>query len=257
MIDSASTDAAGNAGSVRLCQSLDGEAQHADLWELGSYCLDSLQKDLATAISDWNWQRGCFGHSLPLTSGMLSDYGKSHYNNLVMDEGCGRRIAAEERLEQCHFFRAIFDALKCQKSSFRILRRPGLSSYTLHADRDVGANTIRMQIPVRSGSRARLLVTNVSDRKQFTMPEEDYSRIEDWTEKGMTHERMQSWYRKFIELNQDRVRLYELSPGRLYHFDSRNYHNLLNGDAEVRYTLSLDLVVNEWLQQRYPALFIK
>ena len=243
-------------GGVHLCKSLEGNALSADLWELGSYDLDSLQQDLATAISDWDWQRGCFGHSLPLTSGMLSDFGKSHYNNLVKDDESDKLIAAEERLEQCPFFRTIFDALKCQKSSFRILRRPGLSSYTLHADRDMGTNTIRIQIPVRSGSGARLLVTNVSDRKQFTLPEDDYSRVEDWTEKGVTPARMQSWYQELIELNQDKIRLYELIPGRLYHFDSRHYHNLLNIDAEERYTLSLDLIVNEWLQRRFPDLFV-
>lgn len=235
-------------------ESLAGHAPDATLWELQSYDLAYLREDLHIAIRGWCWEQGCFGHSLPLTANRLTSFGAAHHNNLVHERDGVPLRRAPDKLAACRYFRGMFESFQCGISSFRVLRRPGLSSYTLHADRDMGDATFRFQIPIESGSEARLLVTNARRREQFVMPEPDHSRVENWRSPGIGTNAMQDWLEEFVRLNDERVRLYAMEPGRLYHFDSRNYHNLLNFSADDRYTLAIDLVANDWLREQFPGV---
>ena len=118
--------------------SLAGSAHGASLWEFQSFDVNRLRQDLAIAVRGWDWKRGCFGHSLPLTTRKLSESGAAHYNNLVKSIDGKLKTEAPDRLDECTYFREIFDSFRCEKSSYRILRRPAHSSYTLHRDSDVG-----------------------------------------------------------------------------------------------------------------------
>lgn len=58
-----------------------------------------------------------------------------------------------------------------------------------------------------------------------------------------------------MQLNDNKVRVYQTTPGKLYYFDTpRNYHNLMNFGQEDRFTLAIDLVANEWFYEHYPEL---
>lgn len=226
------------------------------MWELQHFDLERLRADLAIAIADWDWNRGCFGHSLPLTTGQLSDFGSSHYNNLIKGTDGTSRVQAPDTLDDCPYFRSIFDWFQCDKSSFRILRRPPHSSYTVHKDDDIGANTIRVQVPIETNPDVRLLVSTTNQREDFVVPGADYRKVEYWEQQGLTTNEIQSWLDEFVNTNTKLVRIYQLDAGKLYYFDTPlNYHNLWNFGDSTRYTLAIDLIANDWLRARYPDIF--
>jgi hypothetical protein len=58
-----------------------------------------------------------------------------------------------------------------------------------------------------------------------------------------------------VRLNDDKVRVYQTNPGKLYYFSTpENYHNLWNFGCEDRFTLAIDLVANRWFYQHYPEI---
>jgi len=235
--------------------SLAGSAQGVDLWALQSFDVDRLRQDLATATKDWDWKRGCFGHSLPLTTHKLSEFGATHYNNLVKSVDGEPELEAPDRLDECLYFREIFNSFRCEKSSFRILRRPAHSSYTLHRDSDLGEETFRFQIPIESNPDVRLLVSSTDNGEDFIVSGADYRKVEDWDAEGIGCDKMKSWFEKFVWLNDDKVRVYQTKPGKLYSFRTpANYHNILNFGHEDRFTLAIDLVANRWLHEYYPEI---
>jgi hypothetical protein len=236
--------------------SLAGSAQSATLWELQSFDLNRLRQDLATATKNWDWQRGCFGHSLPLTTHRLSEFGAAHYNNLVKSIDSEQKIEAPDRLDDCPYFREIFDSFRCDKSSFRILRRPAHSSYTFHRDKDIGKETFRVQIPIESNPDALLLASTSDEGGDFIVPDVDYRKVEDWDAEGIGCDKMKFWFEEFVRINDDKVRVYQTRPGKLYYFNTPlNYHNIWNFGREDRYTLAIDLVANNWLYEQYPEIF--
>jgi hypothetical protein len=235
--------------------SICGSAHGADLWELQEFDLDSLRQDLAIATRGWDWERGCFGHSLPLTTHSLSKFGAKHYNNLVKSVDGKSILEARDRLNECRYFREIFDSFQCEKSSFRILRRQAHSSYTLHRDTDLGEKTFRFQIPIQSNPEVRFLVSSTDKRDDFVVSDTDYRKIEDWKASNIDCNKMKQWFEEFVHLNDDKVRVYTLKPGKLYYFNSPvNYHNILNFGNEDRFTLAIDLIANNWLYDHYPEI---
>ncbi|MCA9136632.1 MAG: hypothetical protein KDB00_07730 [Planctomycetales bacterium] len=241
--------------SPKKLASLAGSAQDAELWELQSFDIEKLRRDLTIATNGWDWDRGCFGHSLPLTSSRLTEFGAAHYNNLVHSADGEQKVMAPDKLDECEYFREIFDSFQCEKSSYRILRRPAHTSYSLHRDIDLGENTFRVQIPIESNADVRLLVSTTNNREDFALPSDDYRKVEDWDAEGISVDKMHSWFEEFVRLNQERVRVYATPPGKLYNFCTpANYHNLMNFGDEDRYTLAVDLVANDWFYQRYPEI---
>jgi hypothetical protein len=235
--------------------SLAGSAPGANLWELQSFDLTRLRQDLAVATIGWDWNRGCFGHSLPLTTQKLSEFGAAHYNNLVKSIDGEPKLEAQEKLDKCPYFHEIFHSFQCEKSSFRILRRPAHSSYTLHRDIDIGEETFRFQIPIESSPDARLLVSTTDKGADFIVPGTDYRKVEDWDAEGISIDEMKSWFEEFVRLNDNKVRTYETKPGQLYYFSTpANYHNIWNFGRDDRFTLAIDLVANRWLYEHYPVI---
>ena len=235
--------------------SLAGSAQGARLWELQSFDVDRLRQDLAIATRGWDWKRGCFGHSLPLTTRELSEFGATHYNNLIKHVDGKPESEAPDKLNECPYFREIFHSFRCEKSSFRILRRAAHTSYTLHRDRDMGENTFRFQIPIESNPDVRLLVSTTDEGDDFIVSGTDYRKMEDWTAEGISNDAVKSWFDEFVRLNDDRVRVYRMQPGKLYYFSTpANYHNLWNFGHADRFTLAIDLVGNDWLYEHYPVI---
>jgi hypothetical protein len=234
---------------------LAGTAQGADLWDLQSFDVDRLRRDLAIATKGWNWERGCFGHSLPLTTRELSAFGATHYNNLVKSVAGEPALEAHDKLDECRYFREIFDSFHCEKSSFRILRRPAHSSYTLHRDNDMGQETYRFQIPIESNPDIRLLVSTTDKSDDFLIAGADYRKVEYWDAEGIGFDEVKSWFEEFVRLNEDKVKVYQTEPGKLYYFSTpSNYHNLWNFGLRDRFTLAIDLVGNEWLYKNYPVI---
>ena len=45
--------------------------------------IEKAGADLAKVVDGWDWNKGNFGHSLPLTTERLSSFGARHDNNLV------------------------------------------------------------------------------------------------------------------------------------------------------------------------------
>jgi hypothetical protein len=244
-----------NIATPKKSRSVAGNAQGAGLWELESFDLDRLRQDLATAINGWDWSRGCFGHSLPLTRQRLSSFGAAHYNNLIKGADEQPESELSDKLDACPYFRKIFQDFQCEKSSFRILRRPARSSYTLHRDSDMGTETFRFQIPIECNADVRLLVSTTNRGEDFLLPSVDYRKVEDWDAEGIDSDSMRSWFTEFVLLNDDKVRIYRTEPGKLYYFSMpTNYHNLMNFGDMDRFTLAMDLVANEWLYERYPFI---
>lgn len=226
------------------CQSVAGRACGAALWRLQRFDLARLRRDLAVAIAGWDWAKGRHGHSLPLTSRRLTDFGRKHANALIVGR-IGFIVQPEERLGLCPYFSEIFDCFRCHKSGFRLLRRPAVSSYPLHCDDDIGMDTFRFQIPIESPPSVRLVVSNTPRRSDFDISNPHYAGLMNWS--GLGASAMHGHYKDLVDRNPDRVRVYELESGCLYWFNTRNQHNVYNFGASARVTLAIDLVANDWL----------
>jgi hypothetical protein len=201
---------------------------------LNSYAVDRLRSDLKSASKGWEWSRGAYGHTLSLPGRMdIHSESRDHYNNLPYADVLG----------ECPYFQFVFDSFAGEKASFRLLRRPPHTCYGWHTDRDKGAGVIRFQIPIVTNPQSWLVVT---DFEAF----EEIEGFEERLSEAATYET----FDRFKQRNPGRFRLYALEPGTLYYFDTRRFHTLVNEGPEERYTLSIDVVANEWLVETYPVV---
>jgi len=201
---------------------------------LTTYDVDRLERDLETAIRGWDWSKGAFGHALSLPG--LTDLhtaARDHYNNLPYADA----------LDRCPYFRHVFDSFVCEKASFRLLRRPPRTCYGWHTDRDKGSDVIRFQIPIVTNPQSWLVVTDFDAFEEIRGFEERLSEPDTYDTFG-----------RFKDLNRGRYQLHALEPGTLYYFDTRRFHTLVNEGEETRYTLSVDVVANDWLLETYPIV---
>ncbi len=99
------------------------------------------------------------------------------------------------------------------------------------------------------------LASTTADPGDFVVPQEDYRKTGNWLAHGIETDAMKAWLDKFVHLNTHLVSIYSLAAGKLYYFDTRNYHNVWSFGAESRFTLAIDLVANEWLYARFPEAF--
>jgi hypothetical protein len=233
--------------SSQLCTPQYGGGGRCAVWKYHRFDLSLLEKDAGRAVSGWSWDEGCFGHSLPLTTDRLTSFGQRHYNNYLAPN-------VPERIHCCPYFRAIFEAFECDKSSYRLLWRPALTGYTWHADLDIGEETFRMQIPIETNPDAYLVVSNSERAEDFDFPNERFVGAKNWKEEGITEKTMRDWFSKFIVANSTRIRVYSLEPGHLYHFDTTHFHSVYNFGRTGRLALTVDLVANPWLEQWFPEM---
>jgi hypothetical protein len=232
----------------RLHESVMGYGEGADLWSFIDLDLAHLQNEAALAINDWDWQRGRFGHSLPLTTRHLSAFGAAHLNNWVATDQADALAPADERLQDFPYLTELFQSLPCDKSSFRLLRRPPNTSYTLHADVDLGPDTHRFQIPLFTNEDAYLMVSREDSLSAFALPDPRFANTKNWAQEGVNRQQMESWFFAFVSANEHVLKIYRLPPGALYYFDTRYYHNVWNFGSSDRITLAFDLRENEWLR---------
>lgn len=196
-----------------------------------TYSLDRLKRDMNTAIRDWDWSRGVYGHALSLpTKKDLHPSGQNHKNNLPY----------ANVLKKCPYFREIFYSFKCGKSSFRLLRRGPQSSYGWHTDEDKGERIIRMQIPIITNNQSYLIVTDYNKHREIKGPYKEFIDKKNLKE--------------FKKYNKGHYKSYRLKPGTLNFFNTNKLHTLINSGETQRITLLMDFVANDWFLNKYPQV---
>lgn len=193
--------------------------------------LEALVADTRHAVERWDWSRGAYGHALSLPSyRQLHPYARYGYEN----------FPCAGLLDECPVLRAIFDGLRCEKVSFRLLRREPGSAYGWHTDRWKGDGVVRFQIPVVSDQRAFLVTTDYDSVDQ--LGDESSQRLSEGS------------FPAFADAHAGHVRKHHLETGRLHYFDTSRVHTLVNPGPGERITLSFDLVANDWLLARFPEV---
>jgi len=198
------------------------------------FSVDQMIAELANATRGWDWSKGAYGHSLSLPSREeIHPAEQDHFNNLPYANA----------LNSCPYFRQIFDGFECEKASFRLLRRPPESCYAWHTDQDKGPSVVRFQVPIITNDQSTIIVT-------------DYRRYEEFKsmKQRMSESEAYDHYDEFKEFNRGYFEEHVLQPGMLYYFNTSRFHNLFNRGSTERITLAMDLIVNDWLRRRYPAI---
>ena len=191
--------------------------------------LADLLRDAWAAVAGWDWRRGAYGHALSLPAYReLHPYGRYSYQNFP----CTGLLA------RCPALRALFESLRCDKVSFRLLRRQPASSYAWHTDRWKGPGVVRFQIPIQSDAAAFLVTTDYTDEREVVGP------------RTLTAD----GFAAFAAANDGHFRRHHLALGRLHYFDTSRVHTLVNPGPDERITLSFDLVANDWVRERFPAI---
>jgi hypothetical protein len=192
--------------------------------------LEGLREDARRAVAGWDWNRGAFGHALSLPASRdLHPYARHRYHNHPCAGLLGR----------CPHLRAVFEMLLCEKISFRLLRREPASAYAWHTDQWKGPGVVRFQIPIVSDADAFLVTTDYTHEDQV---------------RGVGRVLSADTFATFAEANAGHFARHTLEPGLLHYFDTTRVHTLVNPGPGQRLTLSFDLVANDWLRARYPAI---
>ena len=111
-----------------------------------------------------------------------------------------------------------------------------------------------MQIPIETNSAAHLVISNTERIEDFEVPDKRFISAKNWREEGIQESTMHAWLTKFVRANSDRIRVYTLEAGHLYHFDTTKLHSVYNFGATGRLTLAADLVANDWLKEWFPEM---
>lgn len=197
------------------------------------YDVLSLQRDATLARRLQAFGAGAFSHSISLPSpDDVPERFRSHRNNVPFSGALAR----------CPYLRSVFDEIQSPKAAFRLLRRGPHSAYSLHDDRDKGADVARMQIPVVTNARAFLALAD--DRCAARCPAStDLRRFEDAAgDVWFDLEALDSVFG-------DSLQLFELQSGYLYFFDTDEVHTLINAGDDERITLAVDVVRTPWLAE--------
>ena len=193
------------------------------------YDIAKLQADAQHATSRFQWSRGAWGHSLSLPRARQVHptcrylYQNSPFAGL---------------LDDCLYFREIFDSFSCDKASFRLLRRSPGTSYAWHSDRTKGRSVARFQIPIVADDRTQLIVTDFDSVAELVEAAGDPDPHPD----------------AVVRASNGRARAYQLEPGLLFYFNTSKVHTLLNAGDRERLTLSFDLVADAPLVERFPEI---
>jgi hypothetical protein len=199
-------------------------------YDLG-LALDELVRETRLAVDGWDWSRGAYGHALSLAAyADLHPYRRYSYQNFPCTGLLGRYP----------LFREIFEGLRCEKISFRLLRRGPCSSYAWHTDHWKGPGVVRFQIPILSDDQAFVVMTDY----------ESEAEVRGLGGRSLTEDT----FARFAAANAGHFRSHHLEPGWLYYFDTTRIHTLVNPGPGQRIALSFDLVANDWLRRRFPEI---
>ena len=185
--------------------------------------LGELLDDLESVQEVMPFDSGPFGCSIPLPhSDLLHSDFRNHYNNQPFAD------VLDPSANEVNFpaFQSIFDMFEAEKTAFRLVKRPPQSAYKLHQDSDRGEGVWRFQVPIISGQKARLCLSD-----QTSIPEDrsdpDVFTPELFAKRFPTH------------------RIESLEVGNLHIFNVDYIHTVINDDAYHRITLLLDIMMNE------------
>lgn len=193
--------------------------------------LDQLRRETAQVTEGWRWERGAYGHALSLPRYRdLHPFQRFAYQN----------FPCTGFLDRAPALRRIFDGFECDKVSFRLLRRGPSSAYHWHTDGWKGPGVVRFQVPIVSDGSAYLITTDYTESSEIRGGNE-----------GPLNEKS---FPAFAAANAGHFEKHFLAAGRLHHFDTNRVHTLVNPGPGERITLSLDLVANDWLCERFPAV---
>jgi hypothetical protein len=196
------------------------------------YDTAALEADVAAACRVLDFGEGAYGHSLSLPAEADIHPGhRSHRNNIPYANALG----------SCPLFAEIFHTFRTAKASFRLLRRSAGSAYSLHDDRDMGDDIVRMQLPVVTNPNSLFLL-----QKDGVELEPIARRIAEITHDG---ESLAFDYPRLTETFGEWFDLFLLEPGYFNLINTAKVHTLLNAGRADRITLAIDLIRNDWLER--------
>ena len=196
------------------------------------YDVSALEAEVAAARRAVDFGAGVFGHSLSLPAeGDIEAGHRSHRNNIPYADVLG----------SCPLFAEIFHAFQTPKASFRQLCRKAGTAYSLHDDRDVGDDIVRMQLPV------------VSNRNSLFMLQKDGAELEPIARRiaeiTRDDELLVFDYPRLLESFGEWFDLFFLEPGYFNLINTDKVHSLVNAGQADRITLAIDLLRNDWLER--------
>lgn len=145
-------------------------------------------------------------------------------------------------LDRCPHLKRVFDSFQTEKVAFRLLRRLAGAAYSFHDDKDRGRDIARFQIPINTSEHAFLLIAHDGlDLARFDVDGSGF--------KGDANRDLWFDMTQLHAACADQVDLYYLEPGCLNYFDTDRVHTLINAAPQERVTLSIDLVMNDWLER--------
>jgi hypothetical protein len=99
---------------------------------------------------------------------------------------------------------------------------------------------VRFQVPIVSDDAAFLVTT-------------DFDSV-DQVRGGGSGRLSADSFDDVARANAGHLRRHHLEPGRLCYFDTTHVHTLVNPGPGERLTLTVDLVVNDWVLDRFPQV---
>jgi hypothetical protein len=195
------------------------------------YDVAALMADVATARRILDFGAGAYEHSISLPDeGDISTGHRAHRNNNPYAGALG----------SCPLFAEIFNSFEAEKAGYRLLRRKAGTAYSLHDDKDVDDDLVRMQMPVVTNRSALLLVQKdnvelepIARRVGELTGDDGKPIIFDY--RRLAHD-FGEWFDAFL-----------LEPGYFHLIDPTRVHTLINAGDTERITLCLDMLQNDWL----------
>lgn len=200
------------------------------LKSLASYDLAALQEEVARARARQDFSEGLYGHciSLPAADDLAPEY-RTHHNNVPFSGA----------LAECPTMREIFDSLKTEKTSFRLLRRTPGTAYGIHDDLDKGSRILRLQIPIVTNPHAYIVA-----QKEGVSLDGLAGRVDEILEGGDLH----FDFARFTRTLGQWFDLFSLAPGSMYRFDTDGLHTAINAGDHERIVLGFDILANDWVR---------
>jgi len=215
---------------------------------MGSVLVSTQQYDVAALAADvvaarrrLDFGAGTFEHSISLPAEDDIQAGhRTHRNNNPYAGALGA----------CPLFAEIFKSFQAEKACYRLLRRKAGTAYSLHDDRDVGDDIVRMQMPVVTNRSALLLVQKDGAGLEPIARRADEFTHDDGKPIVYDYPRLArdfgEWFDAFL-----------LEPGYFHLIDSRRVHTLINAGEADRITLCIDMLRNDWLDHWLSEYMIR
>ena len=221
--------AADVAGRAQVRGSADGMNLHRYDLEVP---LDGLVDDTRRAVEGWDWSRGAYGHALSLPAyRQLHPYARYGYENYPCAGLLEELPRAASDLRRPGVREGLLPAAAPRaRLRVRLAHRPleGRGSGSLPDPDRVRPAGVPGHHRLRERGSARGPVVAAAERRSPSQPSRTPTPV---TSAGT-----------------------RLEPGRLHYFDTTRVHTLVNPGPSERITLSFDLVANDWLLARFPAI---